>query len=119
MAEQKFNLSNQTSRPVTANVQFPLYRKHNLGGDDRSTVVYTQINDDLTAVHITEETDHSDQSRKYGIEWEQLYQFDKSETDYHIGPGRYPCSQDEFKAARQRMEATVGDWIQGAAKIIR
>jgi hypothetical protein len=119
MAKRKFELSNQNNQPFSADVQFPLYRKHDLGGEDRSTVVYTQINDDLTAVHIVEETDHSDQSRKYGVEWEQQYQFDTAEADSHVGRGRYQCSKDEFKAARQRMEATVGNWIQGAAKILR
>jgi hypothetical protein len=119
MAQQKFDWSNQNKQPVSAEVQFPLYRKHNLGGDGRSTVVYTQINDDLTAVHITEETDPSDQSRKYGIEWEQQYHLESPETDYHAGRGRSTCSKDEFKAARQRMEAAVGNWIQGAAKILR
>jgi hypothetical protein len=90
-----------TTEKRTEEVEFPVYRHHDVGGDGYEADIYTRIDadkDGFTEVSIT--VSHSwqnDEGTKYQIEGPHKCFFDaRSSADYNYGRGEYKCSEDEF-----------------------
>ncbi len=84
-------------------VEFPIYRKHDITPDGRpSTIIYTRIDKNLRAESIT-----VDVTGPFEINIEEKYNFDGSEVDYHLGRGIYKCSVEEFDAAVNRVKTCL------------
>ncbi len=108
MKEIEVELTKTTQERVKTVIQLPIYRRHIVG--DYSTI-YTKINEDLSAVHITDTWRSWDACYHDGfeVEYEQKYVFDGSKIDYHLGQGRYALSTEEFSEVVRRMWKWLGE----------
>lgn len=78
----------------TVKIELPIYREHIVG--DYSTI-YTRINEDLSAIHITKNDKRWDNSKwGFEIEYKEKYDFRAGTENYHLGRGVYSLSEQEF-----------------------
>lgn len=108
MSKIEVELWETERRKVKIEVELPIYRKQDTGGDDYSAVTYTRINEDLSAIHIGKTVRYGWSRRgfdelEYEVEFEARYRFDQSGADYHLGLGEYKSSREEFEAIRAEL----------------
>ncbi|HDY86244.1 hypothetical protein LCGC14_1125950 [marine sediment metagenome] len=92
----------KTHKQIQKDVSFPIYRQISSDYDTE----YTRINDDLTAISITEELCPTGRV-KYIIEYVPKYTFDKSDMNYHLGLNENSSSKEEFFDAFYRFEKHI------------
>lgn len=81
-------------------LEFPIYRKHEIFGDYGDTVIFTRIDGDGTAYHITRKSTLGSGAYSIELEIEKNYRFDQGSMEYHIGFGEYKSSAAEFNSTR-------------------
>lgn len=100
---KKLSLSYSKRETKEVEVEFPIYRK--VVFDE--SVSYTRIDEDLSAVTVNIPDDLRGGRLKMEIEFEDRYNFDWSEADYHLGRGRFTSSEKEFKNAWAQLHQLV------------
>ena len=90
-------------KQIEKDVKFPIYREHTLSDD---CVLYTRIDQDLTAITISEEYS-SRNNYTYELEYESKYRFDRSNVDYHLGLNEHALTEEEFNIVFGRMVACI------------
>lgn len=86
-------------------VDFPIYRKHDVMSDYNNCVIYSKIanvDNELTLTSITL-TDYN----QVEIEIINNHEFDGSSIDYHLGLGEYKSSEKEFKWALSKAQTLL------------
>lgn len=102
MPEIEVELIEKTRR--TIKIKLPIFRKHVVG--DYSTI-YTRINEDLSAIHITKNERSQNNGWGFEIEYEEKYSFDSSGEDYHLGRGVYLLSEQRFNEILEELRQFV------------
>lgn len=87
-----------TRKKVMVEVEFPIYRRHDMDGDGWSTSLFTRVNADLSWVEVEVK------SNEIEIEVGKNYQFGGGTSDYALGRGEYRCTAEEFEEALQDAE---------------
>lgn len=102
MKEIEVMVTETTREQRKITIQLPIYRRQVTG--DYSTI-YTKINEDLSAIHITDTCQSWDDcySDGYTVEYEAKYDFDHSNSDYHLGRGEYALAPQEFSKVVHEM----------------
>ena len=92
----KVTLRKTTVTLQEVEITLPIYREHNLFDDDCDHVILTRINEDLSATHLERCERYIDDKVTYRIEQEKKYNFDNSDSDFHLGQGSYKCTAKQF-----------------------
>lgn len=94
MIEKEIEIAFIEKHKKKTKITLPIFRKHVIG--DYSTI-YTRINEDLSAIHITKNDKKWDDNEwGFELQYEEEYEFDGSGSDYHLGKGVYSLSKKEF-----------------------
>jgi hypothetical protein len=105
----KVTLNFREERTEEVDIEFPVYRKHDLMPDDYQCVIYTRIESlgqnlfRHTSITIREEDWRDKDKIEIEIEAETKFGFTTgSDKDYSIGQGNYALTAEEFAAAWER-----------------
>jgi hypothetical protein len=88
----------------TVEVEFPIYREHDVGGDDYSSIIYARIEADGT----TFEVHHTDRYRgeeQFELEVSKTHFNNASSADYYLGTGEYKSSAAAWDEALKKARA--------------
>jgi hypothetical protein len=80
----------RSTTPESVEVEFPIYRDHDCGGDDFSAHIYTRIDADGTHYSV-----HTNDADEYEISISQR-EIGGGDRDYILGLGMYACSAEQF-----------------------
>lgn len=86
-----------TREIVEVEVSFPVYSKHDMGGDDYDVVAYRRFEESGREVTITERSSYGRRSTEWEIEIEHRATDYKSFGDYSLGRGKFESSKEEFE----------------------
>ena len=98
-------VTTKSKQPVE--VAFPIYRRHDVGGDGYESVIYTRIAKDMSAVSVQVTRRYGSHEVEYELTVTPRYVFDDSTQDYHLGRGEYESSEAEFYRAVDDLRAVV------------
>lgn len=94
----KIEITETERRKVEVEVTLPIFREHDLSCDSCEAIHLTRINEDLSAVTLSKSHPYGSDVIEYGIEFQESYEFDASDADYHLGRGKYASSAKSFRA---------------------
>lgn len=84
-------------------VEFPIYRFHDCGGDDYSSEHYMRVdrNPDgtMTECNINLGSIYRREEQKIEISFDSNYHFSSDELYYNLGKGEYACTKEQFQEA--------------------
>lgn len=105
----KLDLTFREKRTEEVDIEFPVYRKHDLMADDYECVIYTRIESlgDNRFRHISitirERDWRSKDKAEIEIEADILFGLETGDDiDYTLGQGNYALTADEFAAVWER-----------------
>ena len=108
MVRRKVKFTVTEKREIEVDVEYPIYRKHDLLSDHSDVVIYTRFGaDDLSySIHETRTFWGSRQHLEYQmtVETDSL---SGNDLDYALGQGRYKSSATEFMQVVERMAKAV------------
>lgn len=99
-------LTKRREESIQVEVEFPIYRKHDIGGDEHDSVVYTRI-DERGQISITKRDFYLNKETQWDIEISPEYTL-SGEMDYALGQGEYQLSAEEFSAILEELRQAVG-----------
>jgi hypothetical protein len=84
----------------TVGVEFPLYRRHDVSGDDYESVIYSRIEEGIEEgykeISIQKSESYRSNSITFELEIESYGTLEGSE--YALGLGKYASSEEEFNS---------------------
>lgn len=100
-------LTKVTKEEVEVEIEFPIYREHDVSGDSYSAVIYTRIEDGR------EVSIHKNERRGGVVEWqveiEPFNTFSGEDFDYALGKGEYTSSEKDFNNVLAELRKFVGE----------
>lgn len=99
-------LTKVTKEQIEVEVEFPIYREHDVGGDDYDSIIYTRIDANREiSIHKTERYGGRKQT-EWQIEIEDGFNL-SGEVDYALGRGEYKSNADAFNKVLQELRSVV------------
>lgn len=94
--KKKVTLTKVTKEEIEVEVEFPIYRKHDVSGDDYNSVIYQRIDGHReVSIHKTERYRSSGEV-EWRIEIEDGHSVRGENVDYALGRGEYASSAEAF-----------------------
>jgi hypothetical protein len=87
----------------TVEVEFPIYREHDMG-DEYTSIIYARIEADGTTFEIHHNNRHGDDGA-YELEISKTHFNNASSADYYLGTGQYKSSARAWNEALTKARA--------------
>lgn len=103
-------LQEKITKEIQVEVELPIYRKHDVGGDGYESVIYSRVDEEReVSIHKT---------YRYGssaVEWQ--LEIDPShringDIDYALGRGEFASHQLEYETALAELKTAVDEEVQ-------
>lgn len=114
LAKKKLTVTASRPERMEVEVEFPLFRKHDMDGETYTSIIYTRIEEDGTNFKI-HHSDHYYGDEEFEFHIHKVAFNVANSIDYSLGRGEYACTRETFesvlaKAAAfvERFKATVG-----------
>jgi hypothetical protein len=103
----KITVSTTTKAVEEIEVEFPIYRRHDIDTDRCLHTIFTKIEHDGRIIHIHRSDENWMGQTKYEVEIERDYEMDGSGKDYCLGLGEYKSSAAEFEEVARELSTAI------------
>lgn len=109
----KLKLETTRKEVTEVDVEFPIYRQHDVGGDNHESVIYARIEFKeqglmgplVTQYSVQRSRSYIGGSESFEMEIQTVLLDGRSGADYTLGRGEYACTREEFDEVAAKAEA--------------